>query len=111
MNFAKSVATVGFALSLSVITIGGLAAQTSAPPPAPASSTASDTGNKPIKPMKERYLVSHSSAVYAQADTSSAVIGHVYRKKHVTVTGLEGDWLRVRLPHGKVGYIPAKAAE
>src|SRR5579864_9308824 len=77
MNFTKSIATVGFALSLSVIAIGGLAAQTSAPsapasappapasstaPPAPASSTTSDTGNAPIKPMHEHYLVSHSSA-------------------------------------------------
>jgi hypothetical protein len=119
MDFTKSIATVGFALSLSVLTVGGLAAQTSAPPapvsstapPAPASSTTSDTGSAPIKPMHEHYLVSHSSAVYAQADTSSAVIGHVHRRKHVTVTGLEGDWLQVRLPHGKVGYIPTKAAE
>ena len=127
MNFEKSFATFGFALSLSVITIGGLAAQTSPPaapasstmPPAAASSTApaappssADTGTAaPIKPMHERYLVSHGSAVYAQADTSSAVIGHVHSRKHVTVTGLEGDWLRVKLPHGKVGFIPTKAAE
>ncbi|HEY2108178.1 MAG TPA: SH3 domain-containing protein [Candidatus Binataceae bacterium] len=119
MGLTKSIATIGFALSLSAITIGGLAAQTSpppapassAPPPAPASSTASDTGSAPIKPMHEHYLVSHSSAVYAQADTSSAVVGHVHRKKHVTVTGLQGDWLQVRLPRGKVGYIPTKAAE
>jgi len=119
MDFTKSLATIGLALSVSVMTIGGLAAQTSAPPgpasstapPAPPTSAASDTGTKPIKPMHEHYLLSHSSAVYAQADTSSAVIGHVHRKKHVTVTGLEGDWLQVTLPHGKVGYIPTKSAE
>jgi hypothetical protein len=110
MNLTKSVATVGIALSLSLATIGGLAAQTSAPS-APAPSAASETGNPSIKPMNERYLVSHTSAVYAQADTSSTVIGHVHKKKHVAVTGLEGDWLQVRLPNGQVGFIPTKAAE
>ena len=110
MNFTKSLATVGIALSLSTATIGGLAAQTSAPS-TPVSSTASDVGNPPIKPMNERYLLSRTSAVYAQADTSSAVIGHVHKKKHVEVTGLEGDWLQVKLPDGKVGFIPTKAAE
>jgi hypothetical protein len=109
MDLIKIVATIGIALSLSVATTGGLAAQTSAPS-APVSS-ASNTGNARIKPMNERYLLSHTSAVYAQADTSSAVIGHVHKKKHVEVTGLEGDWLQVKLPDGRLGFIPTKAAE
>jgi hypothetical protein len=104
MSITKSMAAIGIALSFSIITIGGLAAQTSAPP-APVSTTAN------IKPMNESYLLSHTSAVYAQADTSSAVIAHVHRKKHVRVTGLEGDWLQVKLPNGTVGFIPTTAAE
>lgn len=127
MEFTRNIAIIGLAISFSFITVGSVSAQTSAePPPAPsappaastapappraAPAAAADTGNLPIKPMHERYLLSHNSAVYAQADTSSAVIAHLHRKKHVTVTGLQGDWLQVRLAHGKVGYIPTKAAE
>jgi len=109
MNLTKSITTVGIALSLLVATIGVPAAQTSASAPLP--SNASDTPNASIKPMNERYLLTHTSAVYAQADTSSAVIGRVHKKKHVEVTGLKGDWLQVRLPDGKLGFIPTKAAE
>jgi uncharacterized protein YgiM (DUF1202 family) len=64
-----------------------------------------------LKPVKKRFLLSHSSAVYKQPDRTSAVVGHVHAKTHVSVTGVTGDWLRIRLSSGKVGFIPSSAAE
>jgi hypothetical protein len=79
MNLTKSITTVGIALSLFVAaTTGVLAAQTTASAPLP--SNTSNTPNASIKPMNERYLLTHTSAVYAQADTSSAVLGRVHKK-------------------------------
>ena len=64
-----------------------------------------------LEPTKKRFLLSHSSSVYEQPDKTSAVIAHVRRRAHVSVTGVIGDWLQVRLSTGKTGYIPSSAAE
>ena len=76
---------------------------------APASSATSAPPS--IKPIKKRFLLSHSSAVYREPNTSSAVMAHVKRGKHVRVIGITGDWLQIRLSADNVGFIPAKVAE
>jgi uncharacterized protein YgiM (DUF1202 family) len=63
------------------------------------------------KATKKRFLLTHSSSVYEKPDKASTVMGHVSRGKHETVTGVTGDWLQIRLGNGKVGFIPASAAE
>jgi hypothetical protein len=56
-------------------------------------------------------VLSHSSSVYEQPDKTSTVIAHVRHGNHVSVTGVIGGWLQIRLPAGKTGYIPTGAAE
>jgi hypothetical protein len=86
-------------------------APSSAPSPGAAAAPASAATLPPVKPIQKRYLLSHSTPVYAQPNTGSRVIEHVGAKTHVSVSGITGDWLVIRLHRGGVGYIPATAAE
>ncbi len=61
--------------------------------------------------LDRRFIVSHDSPVYARPDSSSAVVGRVHRGRYVHITGLTGNWLRVRLYDGTVGFIPDQAVE
>lgn len=83
-------------------------------PPAPPSSVpapAAMPAPKPLKPLNRRFLLTHSSPVYRNADRSSPVLAQVHRRRYVRVTGISGDWLQVTLRNGTVGFIPASAAE
>jgi uncharacterized protein YgiM (DUF1202 family) len=112
----KAIATA--AVVLSFTSAGIFAAESPTPIPSGAIPTvaatatpAAPTTAAELKPVKKRFLLSHSSSVYEQPDKTSAVIGHVRRRTHVSVTGVTGDWLRIRLSSGKVGFIPSSAAE
>lgn len=78
------------------------------PPPAP---PAAMTAPKPLKPLHRRFLLTHNSPVYQNANSSSGVVAQVHRRKWVRVTGISGDWLQVTLRDGTVGFIPTSAAE
>jgi hypothetical protein len=39
------------------------------------------------------------------------VVAHVKRRTYVDVIGITGDWLQIKLPSGKIGFIPTHAAE
>lgn len=81
---------------------GGAMALAPTPAPAPAS----------IRPINnKRFLLSHDSPVYREPDDSSAIVARVHRRKFVIVTGITGNWLRIRLRNGVVGFIPTKAVE
>jgi tetratricopeptide (TPR) repeat protein len=82
-------------------------ASTAPPPAAPAAMTAP----KPLKPLHRRFLLTHNSPVYQNANSSSGVLAQVHRRKWVRVTGITGDWLQVTLRDGTVGFIPTSAAE
>ncbi|HEY6418916.1 MAG TPA: tetratricopeptide repeat protein [Candidatus Binataceae bacterium] len=79
------------------------AAVASAPPPAAAAPR--------LKPLNRLFLLTQNTAVYTDANASSAVVGQVTRKKYVHVTGMAGDWLQIKLKDGTVGFIPISAAE
>jgi len=117
MNVNKAIATAVLVLSFTSVGVVAAGAPTAVPsnaipaPAATATSGASPTTAVELKPVRKRFLLSHSSSVYEQPDTTSAVIGYVHRRAHVTVTGVTGDWLRIRLSSSKVGFIPASAAE
>jgi hypothetical protein len=49
--------------------------------------------------------------VYQTASNSSLVLAQVHRRKLVHVTGIAGDWFRIQMRNGTVGYIPVTAAE
>ncbi len=79
--------------------------------PAPVSSPTATPQPPPIMVLDRRFIVSHDSPVYARPDSSSAVVGRVRRGRYVHITGLTGNWLRVRLYDGTVGFIPDQAVE
>ena len=111
MKLAQSIASAGILILLSSALVGAqspAAPAPAAPPPAPASAPAPAA---PMKSINKRYLLSHSSSVYRDPDTGSAVVAHLKRHSHVRVVGMTGDWLQVKLSSGKTGYIPTKAVE
>jgi hypothetical protein len=65
----------------------------------------------PVMALDRRFIVSHDSSVYAAPDSSGTVVGHVRRGRYVHITGLTGNWLRVQLNDGTVGFIPDLAVE
>jgi len=83
------------------------------PPPsaAPVPVAGAMAAAKPLKPLNRRFLLTHNSRVYQNANGTSAVVAQVHRRKYVHVTGISGDWLQVTLRNGTVGFIPASAAE
>ena len=85
-----------------------------APPSAPgaAAQTASSASTMPpMKELNKKFLLTKNSQVYEQPEETSPVVGAVHRRKFVRVTAISGDWLRVQLRSGTVGFIPARAAE
>ncbi len=115
MKLGTIIGMVG--LIVSIISSAAFAAEPSttvAPVPSPATTAtpgAAPATSYKIEAIKKRFLLTHSSSVYEKADKASAVIGQVHQGKHETVTGLTGDWLRIQLSKGKVGFIPSSAAE
>ena len=116
MKLGKTIAAAALIFSFTSTALAAESATTTpsaALPGAAATATpvAAPTNPAEIKPIKKRFLLSHSSSVYEQPDKTSAVIAHVRRHTHVNVTGVTGDWLQIRLSSGKVGFIPSSAAE
>jgi tetratricopeptide (TPR) repeat protein len=82
----------------------GAASAAATPTPAAAQAPA-------VRPLNKTFLLTHDSPVYVSPDETSAVVAHVHRRRFVHVTGLSGNWLRIRMRNGTVGFIPASAAE
>jgi tetratricopeptide (TPR) repeat protein len=82
---------------------------TSAPPPPPAPERA----EQPLKvrPFDKKFLLTHDSPVYQTPQESANVVAQVHRGKYVKVTGIAGNWLRIQLRTGIIGFIPVTAAE
>ncbi|MGD0288283.1 MAG: tetratricopeptide repeat protein [Candidatus Binataceae bacterium] len=79
---------------------------TSAPPPAPARAP-----QVKVRELNRRFLLTHDSPVYGTPQESANVIAQVHRRKYVKVTGIAGNWLRIRMKNGTVGFVPVTAAE
>jgi tetratricopeptide (TPR) repeat protein len=89
--------------------LGTVTVPAAANPPA-ASSTPIARGPA-IREINKRFLLTHDSPVYESMSDSARVVAQVHRRKYVHVTGLGGQWLRIRLRSGIIGFIPATAAE
>jgi SH3-like domain-containing protein len=61
--------------------------------------------------LNRRFLLTHNSPVYETPDESATVVAQVHRGKFVHVTGITGQWFRIQLRNGTVGFIPLSAAE
>jgi tetratricopeptide (TPR) repeat protein len=64
-----------------------------------------------IRETNKRFVLTHDSPVYESMNDHAPVIAQVHRRKYVHVIGLGGQWLRIQLRDGKIGFIPVTAAE
>jgi len=83
------------------------------PPEAPATAApAAPTGAAvKVKTINKLFLVTKDSAVYENADTNSAVVAQVKKKKYIHAIGITGNWLQIKMRNGTIGFIPIAAAE
>ena len=82
------------------------------PRPEPATTTfAGHSTTVEIKRTQGQFMLANSSPVYEHPDKASAVIAYVPQGNHENVTALAGDWLLIRLPDGKVGFIPTDSTK
>jgi tetratricopeptide (TPR) repeat protein len=64
-----------------------------------------------VRQIDKRFLLTHDSPVYESMNEDGRIVAQVHRRRYVHVTGLSGQWLRIQLRNGTVGFIPATAAE
>lgn len=101
-RFTSSVATI--ALALLLIRCGGSTPAPEAAPPA-------ETGTATPAPEKVIGSVRVSAAtlnVRAEASAVSAILGHTRRGERLAVLSDSGEWLRVRLGDGTVGWVSSQ---
>ncbi len=89
----------------------GRATATPTPAPTPSPSATATPRSQPIMAIDKRFILSHDTDVYAGPDSSSAVVSQMRRGRWVHITGLTGNWLRIDLYKGGVGFIPDEAVE
>jgi len=89
---------------------GAAVAAPAASPSAPSAGAAAPSVPK-LKELNKKFKLTHDSPVYETTSSGSRVVGQVHHGKFVHVTGIAGDWLRIQLRNGTVGFIPVSAAE
>jgi tetratricopeptide (TPR) repeat protein len=83
----------------------------------PAPSTTLATSTTPpeqepaIRDINKRFVLTRNSPVYESMSPGAKVVAQVHRRRYVHVTGLAGQWFRIQLRNGTVGFIPVTAAE
>lgn len=87
------------------------AAATPAASPGAPSTAAAAPGVPKLKELNRKFKLTHDSPVYETTSSGSRVVAQVHRGKFVHVTGIAGDWLRIQMRNGTVGFIPVSAAE
>ena len=66
---------------------------------------------KSMRNIDHKYVLTHDSPVYETPSDAARVIAQVHRRKYVHVTGIGGNWFRIAMKSGTVGFIPVSAAE
>jgi hypothetical protein len=65
----------------------------------------------PVRPLDRKFLLTHDSPVYETPQETANVVAQVHQRRFVHVTGIAGNWLRIKMKNGTVGFIPVTAAE
>jgi tetratricopeptide (TPR) repeat protein len=87
------------------------AATLPSPAKTPVMSAAPAAQGPAIRDTNKRFLLTRDSPVYESMNQGSRVVAQVHRRRYVHVTGFGGQWLRIQLRNGTIGFIPATAAE
>jgi tetratricopeptide (TPR) repeat protein len=82
-----------------------------APAGAPTVVASAPSATPKIRDLNRKFKLTHDSPVYQTPDQSTRVVAQVHRGKYVRVTGITGNWFRIELRNGTVGFIPVTAAE
>jgi tetratricopeptide (TPR) repeat protein len=98
---------------------GAASAAATSTPAAPASTTASVStpaagpaaAPPKMREINKKFLLTHDSPVYETPQENGNVVAEVHHGRYVKVTGISGQWLRIELRSGTVGFIPVAAAE
>jgi Flp pilus assembly protein TadD len=77
---------------------------TSAPPPSAAPMPR-------IRALDRKFLLTRDSPVYEAPQETATIVARVHRRKFVHVTGITGNWFRIQMKNGTVGFIPLTTAE
>ncbi|MGH8014296.1 MAG: tetratricopeptide repeat protein [Candidatus Binataceae bacterium] len=92
--------------------------QAPAVPPSPAMSPSSASTAAPVsferpkvRSANRRFLLTRDSPVYQTTNAASQVLAQVHRGKWIHVTGISGNWFRIRMRNGTVGFVPINVAE
>jgi Flp pilus assembly protein TadD len=64
-----------------------------------------------IREINRKFRLTQDSAVYDSPTAGARVVAQVHRGKYVRATGFGGQWFRIQLRNGTVGFIPVTAAE
>jgi len=81
-------------------------------PAVPARATSVSPGSTvEVKRTPGNFMLADSSPVYEHPDKASAIIAYVPQGARENVANSVGDWLLIRLPDGKVGFIPNDAVK
>ncbi len=79
--------------------------------PEPAATLSAPAAMPQVRPLNRKFLLTHDSPVYETPQETANVVAQVHRRKYVHVTGIAGNWLRIQMKNGTVGFIPVTAAE
>jgi Flp pilus assembly protein TadD len=89
-----------------------MAASLATPAPSAMLATSTTPVEQPaIRNINKRFVLTHDSPVYESMTPGAKVVAKVHRRRYVHVTGLAGQWLRIQLRNGTIGFIPVTAAE
>lgn len=66
-----------------------------------------------IRDLQRKFRLTRDSPVYQSPAQTAPVVSQVHRRKYVNITGMtsDGNWFRIQLHNGTVGFIPVTAAE
>ena len=64
-----------------------------------------------VRTVNRKFMLTHDSPVYESPSDISPSVAQVHRGKFVHVTGIAGNWFRIQMRNGTVGFIPISAAE
>jgi hypothetical protein len=98
-------------LDPNLVPTGVGAATVPRPANTPVASAAPGSQVPAIRDTNKRFLLTRDSPVYEAMNQGARVVAQVHRRRYVHVTGFGGQWLRIQLRNGTIGFIPANAAE
>ncbi|MGH7916329.1 MAG: tetratricopeptide repeat protein [Candidatus Binataceae bacterium] len=64
-----------------------------------------------VRATNRRFLLTRDSPVYQTTNEASQVLAQVHHGKWIHVTGISGNWFRIRMRNGTVGFVPVSVAE